>query len=144
MLIPHHPENIPASSRTLTTPLWSYRVPLYSPDPLESLPVAPPLAHISMITEVSHSSEFNKLSHFPRPWVAVFAHISTITEHLLRERVHQALTFPRPWGQPSISSGFLSSTISGRNCWPSHRSSGRHNPKTRARRSFTSPKRVSF
>ena len=60
MLIPPYPENIPASSRTLTRPLWSYRVPLYSPDPVVSPPVARPLAHISMIT-----SEFTKLSHFP-------------------------------------------------------------------------------
>ena len=56
----------------------------------------------------SHSSEFNKLSQFRRPWVSIFAHISMITEHLLHEQAHQALTFPRPCGQRSIPSGFLS------------------------------------
>ena len=55
MLIPHCPENSLASSLTLTAPLWSYRITLYSPDPVLSPPVARPLAHISTITKhLSH------------------------------------------------------------------------------------------
>ena len=140
MLIPHYPENIPASPLTLTIHLWSYRIQLYSPNPVLSPPVARPLAHISMVTEYLSRERVDQALTFPRPRIAVFAHISMITEHLSHERVHQALTFPGPCGQRSIPSGFLISTISSRNCWPSHRSSGRHSPKTRARRSFTSPK----
>ena len=60
MLIPRYIVNIP-------TLLWSYRVPLFSPDPVVSPPVACPLAHNSMITE-----------------------------HLSHERVYQALTFHCP------------------------------------------------
>ena len=144
MLIPHFPENLPASPLILTIPLWSYRIPLYSPDPVVSPPVARPLTHISMITEYLSHERVDQALTFPRPWVAVLAHISIITEHFLNERAHQALIFPRPCGQRSIPSGFPSSKLSGRNCRPSHRSSGRHNSKTRARRSLTSPKRVSF
>ena len=104
MHILHHPENFPASSRTLTIPLWSYRVPLYSLDPLESLPIARPLAYISMTTEISHTSEFNKLSSSPRPCVT---DISMITGHPSHERVHQALTH-RPFSHRSILSCFFS------------------------------------
>ena len=89
------------------------------------------------------------------------------------ERVQQALTFPPTMGcsfctyfhdhgasltlasspsshvSPTMWTtvdlpGFLSSIIFGRNCWPSYRSSGSHNPKICARRPFTSPKRIPF
>ena len=79
MLITHYLENIPASSCTLTTLLWSYRVSLYSPDPLESPPATRPLAHISIVTEASHTIDSTKLSHFPDNMLWFHDHGASLT-----------------------------------------------------------------
>ena len=81
MLIPHYLENIPVSSCTLTTLLWSHRVSLYSPDPLESPPATRPLAHISIVTEASHTINSTKLSHFPDNmlWLCFHDHGASLT-----------------------------------------------------------------
>ena len=100
---------------------------LYSPDPLEPLPLARPLAYISMITGISHERNQQALTSPPYSYFH-----------------DNGASLTRPCGQRSIPSTFFSSTISGRNCWPSNQSSGRHNLKTRARRPFTSPKHFVF